>query len=217
MYIVGGNMKFCFSNIMDGSPIILLMHNGSVHSKMHGNIINLIREDIATISLDTPTTQILKFDHMDLDFIYVAEDGTPFIWKKAKVVYFKNNYVLQIKGDGTKYNRRVTYRVTISQIADLRKADDSIHSVLVKDVSLTGFSIVDKKNVLNLSKEDGVTILFTDISHRIDLYGTVIRVEQKDDTVIYGFTIRRSCRDLPSYITTKIGERRSNLPPSYII
>jgi len=210
-------MKFCFSNIMDGSPIILMMHNGSVHSKMHGNIINLIRDDIATISLDTPTTQILKFDHMELELVYVAEDGTPFIWKKAKVVYFKNNYVLQVKGDGTKYNRRVTYRVSISQTAELRKVDDSIHSVLVKDVSLTGFSVMDKKNVLDLSMDDGVTITFQDINHTIDLYGTVIRIEQKEDSVIYGFTIRRSCRDLPSYITTKIGDRRNNLPPSYII
>ena len=210
-------MKFCFSNIMDGSPIILMMHNGSVHSKMHGNIINLIRDDIATISLDTPTTQILKFDHMELELVYVAEDGTPFIWKKVKVVYFKNNYVLQVKGDGTKYNRRVTYRVSISQTAELRKVDDSIHSVLVKDVSLTGFSVMDKKNVLDLSMDDGVTITFQDINHTIDLYGTVIRIEQKEDSVIYGFTIRRSCRDLPSYITTKIGDRRNNLPPSYII
>ena len=127
-------MKFCFSDIRDGSPIIILMHNGSVHSKMHGNIINLIRDDIATISLDTPTSQILKFDHMELDFIYIAEDGTPFIWKKAKIVYFKNNYVLQIKGDGSKYNRRVSYRVSISQLAELRTMDDSIYSVTVKDV-----------------------------------------------------------------------------------
>lgn len=210
-------MKFCFSDIRDGSPIIILMHNGSVHSKMHGNIINLIRDDIATISLDTPTSQILKFDHMELDFIYIAEDGTPFIWKKAKIVYFKNNYVLQIKGDGSKYNRRVSYRVSISQLAELRTMDDSIHSVTVKDVSLTGFSVLDKKNILNLSLDEGVTITFHDINHTIDLYGSVIRIDKKEEAVTYGFTIRRSCRDLPSYITTKIGDRRNNLPPSYII
>ena len=210
-------MKYSFSNIKDGSPIIVVMHNGSVHSKLNGHIINLIREDIATISLDTPTSHILKFDHTDLELIYVAENGEPYLWKKVKIVYFKNNYVLQIKGDGTKYNRRMTYRVNISQSAQLRNADDTTHKVTVKDVSLTGFSVLDKKDQLQLSLEDGVTIYFEDIGHTIDLYGTVIRLEKKDDAIIYGFTIRRSCHDLPSYITTKLGDRRNNIPPSYII
>ena len=210
-------MKFSFSDIRDGSPIIIMMHHGNVHSKLDGNIINLIRDDIATISLDTPTTHILKFDHMELEFIYVAEDGSQYIWKKAKIVYFKNNYVLQVKGDGTKYNRRMTYRVNISQTAEIRLADDSIHRTMVKDVSLTGFSIMDKRNTLNLKLEDGVTIFFEDINHKLDLYGVVIRIEEKDGSTIYGFSIRRSCRDLPSYITTKLGDRRNNIPPSYII
>lgn len=210
-------MKHSFSDIKDGSPIIIIMHNGSVHSKMHGNIINLIRGDIATISLDTRTTQILKFDHMELELIYVSEDGTPYVWKKVKIVYFKNNYVLQIKGDGTKYNRRMTYRVTVSQPAKLRKPDDTIYQITVKDVSLTGFSIIDKKKELHLSLETGVTIYFEDIDHTIDLYGSVVRMEEKEDYIVYGFTIRRSCLDLPSYITTKLGNRRSNIPPSYII
>lgn len=210
-------MKYSFSDIKDGSPIIIMMHNGSVHMKMQGNIINLIREDIATISLDTPTSQILKFDHMELNVIYVSENGTPYIWKKVKIVYFKNNYVLQIKGDGTKYNRRMTYRVTISQTAELRKADDTLYQTTVKDVSLTGFSIIDKKNEIKLSMDDGVTIYFEDICHIIDLYGTVIRIEEKEDSTVYGFSIRRSCRDLPSYITTRLGDRRNNIPPSYII
>lgn len=210
-------MKYSFSDIKDGSSIIIMMHNGSVHMKMVGNIINLIRADIATISLETPTTQVLKFDHMELEVIYVSEEGIPYIWKKAKIVHFKNNYVLQIKGDGTKYNRRMTYRVKISQSAELHKADDTLYQVTVKDVSLTGFSVYDKKKELHLTKEDGVTIQFEDINHRIDLYGTVIRIEEKEDSITYGFIIRRSCRDLPSYITTKLGDRRNTIPPSYII
>lgn len=210
-------MKYSFSDIKEGSQIIIMIHNGSVHSKMLGNIINLIRDDIATISLDTKTSQILKFDHMELELIYVAEDGIPYVWKKVKIVHFKNNYVLQTKGDGTKYNRRMTYRVTISQPAQLRKTDDSTFEVTVKDVSLTGFSIIDKKKEIHLSLEDGVTIYFEDINHTIDLYGSVIRMEEKEDRIVYGFTIRRSCRDLPSYITTKLGNRRNNIPPSYII
>ena len=217
MAIFGGNMKFNFSEIRDGSPIILILHTGSVHTKMHGHIINLIREDIATISLDTSVSQVLKFDHMDIEVIYLSDDGYPFVWKKAKIVYFKNNYVLQIKGEGTRYNRRITYRVSISRSAQLRTAEDEEYKVTVKDVSLNGFSVADKKNELKLSMDDGVTIYFEDLSHVIDLYGTVARMEQRDGYIVYGFVIRRSCRDLPSYITTKLGDKSNNIPPSYVI
>lgn len=217
MAIFGGNMKFNFSEIRDGSPIILILHAGSVHTKMHGSIINLIRDDIATISLDTSVSQVLKFEHMDIEVIYISDDGHPFVWKKAKIVYFKNNYVLQIKGDGVRYNRRITYRVSISRSALLHTADDQEYKVTVKDVSLNGFSVADKKNELNLSMEDGVSIYFEDLSHVIDLYGTVARMEKRDDYIIYGFVIRRSCRDLPSYITTKLGDKSNNIPPSYVI
>ena len=210
-------MKYSFSDIREGSPIILMLHNGSVHMKMMGNVISLIREDIAIITLETSVSQILKFDNIDLNVIYISEDGTPYIWKKAKVVYFRNNYVLEVKGEGTRYNRRVTYRVNISHSAQAYTADDIEYRVLVKDVSLSGFSIADKKNELHLSLEDGITIRFEDINHVIDLYGTVTRIDERDDYPIYGFMIRRSCRDLPSYITTKLGERRNNIPPSYVI
>ncbi len=210
-------MKYRFSDIEDGSPIILMLHNGSVHTKLHGNIINLIRDDIATITLETSVSQILKFDNIDIEMIYISDTGTPYIWKKAKIVHFKNNYVIQIKGDGNRYNRRVTYRVSISRSAQLRKADDTEYAVTVKDVSLNGFSVADKKNELNLSMKDGVSIYFEDLSHVIDLYGTVMRIEEKDDYMVYGFKIRRSCRDLPSYITTKLGDRKNALPPSYVI
>lgn len=211
-------MKYSFSDIKEGSPIILMLHNGSVHMKMMGNVINLIREDIAIITLDTSINHVLKFEHMDVDVVYISEeDGYPYIWKKAKIVYFKNNYVLQIKGDGSRYNRRMTYRVNISRTADLRKADDTQYRVTVKDVSLTGFSVADKKDELHLNIEDGVTIQFEDLSHTIDLYGTLTRIEKRDDYFIYGFTIRRSCRDLPSYIVTKLGDKKNNIPPSYVI
>lgn len=207
-------MKYSFSDIKDGSPIVLMLHNGTVHMKMDATIINLIRGDIALISLETGMSQILKFDHMEIEVIYISEFGIPYIWKKAKIVYFKNNYVLQVKGEGSRHNRRMTYRVNINRLATVRTSDDNEYRITVKDVSLTGFSIADKKNELNLNYEDGVTIHFEDINHTIDLYGLVMRIEERDDYKIYGFATRRSCRDLPSYITTKLGDKR---PPSYVI
>lgn len=209
-------MKYNFSNIAEGSPIVLMLHNETVHMKMNATIINLIREDIAIISLETSVTKVLKFDHMDIEVMYTTENGDPFVWKKAKIVHFKNNYVLQVNGEGSRYNRRCSYRVNVGRTATLR-TENQEYRVIVKDVSLTGFSIADKKNELSLTIDCGAALYFEDINHTIDLYGEVKRIEEKDDYKIYGFSIRRSCHDLPSYITTKLGDNSSKLPPSYVI
>ena len=210
-------MKYNFSDIEDGSPIILMLHNGSVHMKLDATIINLIREDIAIITLETSVTQVLRFDNIDINVVYVSDEGTPYMWKKAKIVHFKNNYILEVKGEGVRYNRRYTYRVSVGRVAQIRTAKDEEYRITVKDVSLTGFSLADKKNELSLSIDDGVSIYLEDMNHIIDLYGTVMRIEKKDDYYIYGFRIKRSCRDLPSYITAKLGDKRSTMPPSYVI
>lgn len=210
-------MKYNFSDIEDGSPIILMLHNGSVHMKLDATIINLIREDIAIITLETSVTQVLRFDNIEINVVYVSEEGTPYMWKKAKIVHFKNNYILEVKGEGVRYNRRYTYRVNVNRVAQVLTSNDDEFRISVKDVSLTGFSLADKKNELHLEIDDGVSIYLEDINHVIDLYGTVMRIEKKDDYYIYGLRIKRSCRDLPSYITAKLGDKRSNMPPSYVI
>lgn len=210
-------MKYNFSDIEDGSAILLMLHSGSVHMKLDATIINLIREDIAIITLETPVTQVLKFDNINLNVVYISDEGTPYIWKNAKIVYFKNNYILEIKGEGSRYNRRYTYRVDVGCMARVRSMDDLEYQIIVKDVSINGFSLADKKNELHLSIDDGVSVYFEDINHIIDLYGTVMRIEKKDDYFIYGLKIRRSCKDLPSYVTSKLGDKRNNMPPSYVI
>lgn len=210
-------MKFNFSNIKEGSPIVLFLHNSSVHMKMDATIERLIREDIAIIKLHTSVTQILKFDSIDIEVIYTSADGFPYMWRKARVVYFKGSYVLQVKGEGARYNRRCTYRVGVSRSALLRTSDGREHRIIVKDVSLTGFSITERAGDLVLFHGDFATLQYEDIGHVIDLYGSVIRIEERESATIYGFTTVRSCKDLPSYIAIKQRRKRNNLPPSYVI
>ena len=210
-------MKYVFSNIPEGSLIALMLHNGSIHMRMDASIVSFVREDIAIITLHTSVTQILKFDNIDIEVNFTTRDGIPYQWRKAKIVYFKGNYVLQVKGDGARYNRRCTYRVGVSRSAQLRTSDGREYRIIVKDVSLTGFSITDRTGDVTLFQGDSATLIYEDLGHEIDLYGSVVRIVETDNYKTYGFTITRSCRDLPSYIATKQRRKRNNLPPSYVI
>lgn len=210
-------MKYVFSEISEGSPIVLMLHNGSIHMKMDATIVSFVREDIAIITLHTSITQILKFDNIDIEVLYTTREGIPYQWRKAKIVYFKGNYVLQVKGEGARYNRRCTYRVGVSRSAQLRTSDGREYRIIVKDVSLTGFSITDRTGDVVLFEGDTATLVYEDLGHEIDLHGSVVRIIEKDDYKSYGFTILRSCKDLPSYIAMKQRRKRNNLPPSYVI
>jgi hypothetical protein len=116
-----------------------------------------------------------------------------------------------------RYNRRCTYRVSVLRAASLTTSDGRMHRILAKDVSLTGFSVTDRKNELALARGAEATLQFEDIGHVIDITGQVIRIEEREGCVVYGFTLHRSCKDLPSYITTKQRRKRSSAPPSYVI
>lgn len=210
-------MKYNFSDITENSPIQLMLHSGSVHMKMDAIVDSLVREDIAIITLQTSSSQILKFDNIDIEVIYTSPEGHPYIWRKAQIVYFKGNYVLQVKGDGSSYNRRCSYRVGVSRSALLYTNDGQAHPIMVKDLSLTGFSITQRSGDFTLQPNDKATLSFEDLGHTLDLQGSVIRIEENDNLIVYGFTILRSCRDLPSYITTKQRKKHNIMPPSYVL
>lgn len=210
-------MNYQFADIPCGSSITLMLHSGNMHMKMDATLEKLIREDIGIIRLHTTTQQILKFDNIKIEMVYYAKNGYPYAWRRIKIVYFQGNYVLQAIGEGSRVNRRCTYRVGISRSAYLKTFDGREHQVIVKDVSLTGFSITDRTEDLVLFEGDKATISFEDLGHEIKLQGTVLRIEERETSTIYGFSIVTSCRDLPSYIATKQRRKRNNLPPSYVL
>lgn len=82
-------------------------------------------------------------------------------------------------------------------------------TVMIRDVSLSGFSITDRKKDLNLQTGNEVSLHFEDLGHILNLTGTVVRIEEHEDMIIYGFVINNLCKDLPSYVNTKQRQRKS--------
>ena len=120
---------------------------------------------------------------------------------------YKHDYILQVFSDGMKYNRRDSFRVGVSVLAEFRKGGRT-QQVLIRDISVSGFAISDRKNELGLSKGDEVFVKFEDIGHYLDLAGRVVRIEEREDMIIYGLEICNLCKDLSSYVSIK--QRRNN-------
>ena len=203
-------LKQEFSEIEVGSRILLSLSNGNKSMEMGATIARHLKDNIALITLDTNNGQILKFDNITINIIYTNPDGIPYIWMNCTIVYYQGQYLLQVKADGgRRHNRRNSFRVGVSHYAKLRIMGRGEMEVVVRDVSLTGFSITDRKKELGLTQGTHALLRYEDIGHELELEGNVVRIEETDEYIIYGFVITKSCRDLSSYVNLKQRQKRT--------
>ena len=203
-------MKKEFKEIEAGSRLLLNLSNGNRSMEMTATLVRHLKDNIALITLDTATNQVYKFDNISISIVYTSPEGIPYIWVNSTIVYYQGQYLLQVKPDGGHHhNRRNCYRVGVSQYAKLQIPGHSALEVIVRDVSLTGFSITDRKKDLPLESGTRAVLHYEDIGHVLELEGNVVRIEDTDDYIIYGFVITKSCRELSSYVNMKQRQKRS--------
>lgn len=198
------------SEIQEGSKVALRLMTKGQKLQLDAVLKKHIRENIAIITLMCDTSKRLTFDNVRVDLEYSPEGDVPLMWYSVKVVNYKDDdYAMQVFSDGTKHNRRGSFRVGVSSPAKVRNATPGTpREVMVRDVSLTGFSVSDRKKELSLNSGDMLSIYWEDFGHILDLTGRVVRIETQEDVVIYGFEICNVCKDLSSYINKKQRQKR---------
>jgi len=199
-----------FSEIEVNSRILLTLSSGNKSMEMGATIVRHLKDNIALISLDNSSGQVLKFDNITISVVYTNSEGIPYIWMNCTIVYYQGQYLLQVRADGgRRHNRRNSFRVGVSHYAKMRISGHGEIEVVVRDVSLTGFSITDRKKELNLASGTHAFLRFEDIGHQLELEGNVVRIVEEEDYIIYGFVITKSCRDLSSYVNIKQRQKRT--------
>lgn len=202
-------MGIKLSEIETGNKIKLLLSNGSNHMEMDAIILKHVQDHISIISLCYESDRPLNFDKVKIEVEFTTEEGIPYIWRTAQVTSFQSGYVLQVKNDGIRHNRRECFRVGVSMNGRMKVMGRGEKTVMIRDVSLSGFSITDRKKDLNLQTGNEVSLHFEDLGHILNLTGTVVRIEEHEDMIIYGFVINNLCKYLPSYVNTKQRQRKS--------
>lgn len=197
-------MKKEFTEIAIGAPLLVTITSNGNTMEMSAELVKHLKCNIALITLASATDKVLNFNSVDISVIYTSEEGIPYAWFKCKIVYYQGQYLLQVPEDGgRRYNRRNSFRVGIAKQARLKVSGHGANNVLVGNVSLTGFSIIDRSKALKLELGNRATLTYEDIGHELELEGNVVRIQEEDDYVIYGFVITKSCKDLPSYVAIK--------------
>lgn len=203
-------MKVEFSKLEPGSRLNLHITNGLQSLEMGSTLSRHIKENIALITLDKYNEQVLTFENVTINVIYTNSEGIPYIWLNTKIVHYQGQYLIQVDPNGgRRFNRRTSFRVGVSHNGRMRLANQGEVDVMVRDLSLSGFSITDRRNELNLSKGTHGLLRFEDIGHQLELEGYVVRIEEGDGYTVYGFVITKASRDLSSYVSVKQRKNRS--------
>lgn len=196
-------MGIKLSEIETGKTIQLLLSSGSNHMEMNAVIMKHIQDNISLIKIYYESDQSLNFENVKTEVEYTTEEGIPYIWRIAKITSFPTGYVLQVVNDGVRHNRRDCFRVGVSTTGKLFMTGRGTKPVMVRDISLTGFSIADRSKDLNFEIGNDANLYFEDLGYVLDLAGTVVRIEERENMLIYGFTIGNLCKDLSLYVNAK--------------
>lgn len=197
-------MKIDFPTIPEGSRLNLHISSGPKSVELGATIVKHIKPYIAAVELDNMQGRAVKFENVVINAVYTNENGIPYMWLHCAIVYFQKQYLIQVSPEGgRRYNRRSSFRVGVSHPAMMHIEGHGFQEVMVRDISLSGFSVTDRRRTLNLSKGASASLKFEDMGQQIEVSGRVVRVEDTEDYIIYAFVITKSCRDLSTYVTLK--------------
>jgi len=191
------------SELEEKDLITIIASSDMGELKLQGYIKRILKDDVAVIEVLFQDGRRLNFENVQLCIEYAPEDGVPFIWRGARIVFVKDQYVLQVGGEGVRHNRRSCFRVSVGCYARMAMLGRQGQDVLIRDVSLSGFSIADRGKELELNLGDELTVVFSDLGYDLKLLGRVVRMEEMESMIVYGMETRNLCKDLSPYINMK--------------
>lgn len=198
------------SELEEGSKLSLRIMANNKKIQFNAIIKKHVRDNVAIITIINDSNKALKFDNVRTDMEFSPAGDVPFIWYNVKVVNYKDDdYALQVFSDGARHNRRGSFRVGVSAPARVKNPSPGMpREVMVRDVSLTGFSVSDRKGELTLAPGDMLTVFWEDFGHMLNLTGRVVRTEEQEGVTIYGFELCNICKDLSSYISKRQRQKK---------
>ncbi|MBE5942406.1 MAG: PilZ domain-containing protein [Lachnospiraceae bacterium] len=201
-------MGLKLSDLEERDALTIIASTDMGEMKLQGFVKKVLKENVAIIEIIFQDGRTLNFENVQLNIEYAPEDGVPFIWRAARIVNVKGQYVLQVAGEGVRHNRRSCFRVSVGVYARMAMIGRQGTDVMIRDVSLSGFSIADRDKNLELELGDELTVVFSDMGYNLKLIGRVVRLEEMEHMIIYGMETRNLCKDLSTYISMKQQKNR---------
>lgn len=204
-----------FEDTSVGDLVKITIHNDNKKLGLESKIIHIVDNCLVVEPFVVNNTMLSFPKNMEIELIVVHNEQTPYYWQRVQVlnkIYHEQNcHVITSNLPGIKYNRRSNFRVPINATVKMIGLGDSPISVILKDISNSGFALLlDKDTKLDLHKQ--VTIEYLDREHQkyFELSGRAIRKVEIEHYMLFGFILDRRYPDLENYLAQKQMENRPN-------
>lgn len=195
-------MGMNFKDIEPKTPLLLHIYKEDKQLNLRIHIDKFLDDTMAAVTLEYYGEQVLNFNNVIIDLEFGLEQAAPYMWKNVRVIHHKGHYILKVNApDGIKTNRRDSFRVSVGVTGRCDK--QGLSSVIVRDISHSGFALTVKKEHSKLTLGEIVAVTFNDMTFRIRLEGELVRIEDREDCTIYGFKSTAYCPTLPNYLAMK--------------
>ena len=165
--------------------------------------------------------KLLNLNELLTNVIYIKKNHKPIIFKNVLIEIFRNNknevfHKITSKKEGIEYNRRNDYRINIGNLGISQLGENNkSYSVIIKDISKSGFAISIEKKLfkedseeLRCINEKQITASFIDnptkkMEYNLHLNGEVVRVIELEDKYIFGCSLVNGNSKLYDYLMIK--------------
>lgn len=201
-------MGIKLSELGIGSSVILQISNSEKSMSLEATVKKTIESNIVSIDIADYPPGKLVFDNVQVDMEYSLDNAVPILWRNIKILNFKSDYIVYTPNDGVRNNKRSFFRVGISMTAQVLSAVNGPRQITVRDLSLSGFSVIDRQKELLLKRGDELSVYFKDLGFDLNLIGHVTRMEEQDEFILYGLEICNLCKNLSAYLSMKQTKRQ---------
>jgi hypothetical protein len=171
---------------------------------------------VVNIKNGVVVTKLYKKGHIDIDLddrriqnnIFTTKDKKTVLWKNCTIRYYteKGNpyYLLLSNGHATPYvNKRNCYRQFIGEVGTCKMKDGSTFNATVKDMSVSGFSLI-LKDKINENFYESVSFYDDYMKSYITFTGIIVRWEKlNNNSFLYGGIYTNININIEKFITAK--------------
>lgn len=197
------HMGIKLSELDIGCPILLKISNTEKSMTLNASIKRHIESNIVSINIADYEPGKLVFDNVQVDLEHQLDNAVPIVWRNIKILTYKSEYFLYTPTDGLRTNKRSFFRVGISMTVQIMSATNGPRQTTIRDLSLSGFSVIDRKKELILKTGDELSIYYKDLGYDLSLIGRVARIDEQEEFILYGLELCNLCKNLSAYLSEK--------------
>lgn|GEM_PF-2938188 len=196
------------SDLPAGAKLNIVVKSGDKSGTFHAMVIKPTKNGVMTLFTDFPSDKKITFNREVVEVYYYRTSKSPLTWRGVGIGYEAGYYHISSKTDAANYNRRTAHRIAVKVNGSTMLNGQSIPG-FIKDISISGFALIDREKRYNLAKGDTVGFVFSDLGYNFSLRGKVRRIKEENGT-LYGCQLTNQNNDLRDYLIKRERVNRSN-------